>query len=289
MDAAPMTLAAVGTASAPAASMMAGRKVLALVRASWQAAASYRVNMVLSIASLLFALVPLFFVARALDPLMAESIAQQGGDYFGFLLVGMVVFSFLTSAVNTLPGALGGGIGNGTFEAMLATPTSLPTLLGGMTGYGIAWTGVRSLLLLIGGVALGMNVAVDRLLPALLILALIILAYVPLGLIAAASVLAFRTPGPVPAVALLLSALLGGVYYPTQVIPSWIQSVSDLVPLTYGLRALRRTLLDGMPLHAVATDVMILAGFAAVLLVVGSFAFVKALHYSRRAGTLAHY
>jgi ABC-2 type transport system permease protein len=269
--------------------MMAATKALALVRSNWQAAVSYRVNMTLSMASLLVALVPLYFVARALDPLMAESIAAQGGDYFSFLLVGMVVFTFLNTAVNTLPGALRGGISNGTLEAMLATPTSLPTLLSGMMGYGFAWTGVRALILFTGGVVLGMQLAFGMLVPALVILCLIILAYVPFGLMAAASILAFRTPGPVPALALLLSALLGGVYYPTQVIPSWIQHVSAFVPLTYGLRALRRTLLDGAPLTAVATDVLVLVGFTVVLFALGSSALVLALRHSRRAGTLAHY
>jgi ABC-2 type transport system permease protein len=269
--------------------MVAAAKVAALTRASWQEAASYRVNMVLSIVSLLFALVPLYFVARALNPVMAESIASQGGEYFAFLLVGMVVFSVLTTAVNALPSALRGGISNGTLEAMLATPTALPTLLGGMMAYGLAWTGLRSLLLLLGGVALGMQVAVPQLLPALLIMALLLLAYIPFGLLAGASILAFRTPGPVPQLALLLSALLGGVYYPTQVIPSWIQSLSDVIPLTYGLRALRRTLLEGMPLHAVASDVLVLAAFVVVAFVIGSYAFRVALRYSRRTGTLAHY
>jgi ABC-type multidrug transport system permease subunit len=264
-------------------------KVGALVRANWQAAASYRLSMILSLASLAVALVPLFFIARALDPLMAESIATEGGDYFGFLLVGMIVFSFLTTAVNTLPSALRGGIGNGTFEAMLATPTAVPTLLVGMMGYGTLWTAARAALLLLGGMALGIGIAGVRLLPALGILALIILAYAAFGLIAAASILAFRTPGPVPSLVLLVSALLGGVYYPTRVIPTWIQSLADFVPLTYGLRALRRTLLEGMPLHAVAGDVAMLAGFAVVLLAAGSYAFAVALRYSRRTGTLAHY
>jgi ABC-2 type transport system permease protein len=267
----------------------AARKVGALVLAGWQSAASYRLNMVLSLASLVVALVPVFFIARALDPLMAESVASQGGDYFAFLLLGMIVFSLLMSAVHTLPGALRGGIGNGTFEAMLATPTAVPVLLTGLMGYGVLWTGLRSLLLLLGGVALGMPLAVHQLLPALLIVGLLLLAYSAFGLMAAASILAFRTAGPIPNIVLVVSALLGGVYYPTQVIPTWIQSLSDVVPLTYGLRALRRTLLEGVPLHAVAGDVAILAAFAAVLLAAGGWAFARALRYSRRNGTLAHY
>jgi ABC-2 type transport system permease protein len=260
-----------------------------LVRAQWQTELSYRLHVVLSTVSLLVGLIPLYFIARALHPLLEPSIATEGGEYFAFLLVGLIVFSFLAAAVNTLPGAVRSGISTGTLEAMLSTPTSVPALLSGMLGYGFAWTGVRSLLALAVGIALGMQVAIERMLPALLILLLIILAYIPIGLVAAACVLAFRTPGPLPQLALVASGLLGGVYYPTRVIPSWMQSVSDVVPLTYGLRALRRTMLEGLPLRDVAGDVMILAVFVVMLFAAGSYAFALALRYSRRVGTLAHY
>jgi ABC-2 type transport system permease protein len=88
---------------------------------------------------------------------------------------------------------------------------------------------------------------------------------------------------------LLLSGLLGGVYYPTSVIPSWIQSLSSVVPLTYGLRALRRVWLDGVGYREVLPDVLTLAAMALVLLALGIGAFVTGMRYARRAGTLAHY
>jgi ABC-2 type transport system permease protein len=269
--------------------MMEIRKAVALFRASWQSALTYRLRLVLSIGSMLLALIPVFIVARALNPVMEESIANEGGEYFAFLLVGLLVLSLLTTMVTSLPAAVGSGIGTGTLEAMLATPTSLPALLGGMMGYSVVWTAIRCILVLAGGVALGMHVALDRLLPAAFIVLLIVLAYLPIGLLGAAAVVAFRTAGPFGRIALAVSALGGGVYYPTHVIPDAIQGVSTIIPLTYGLRALRRTILDGMSLPAVAADVAILACFAAVLFAIGSYALLAALRYSRRVGTLSHY
>jgi hypothetical protein len=43
---------------------MIGRGTVALVKASWLAAASYRVGLLLSSISLLFAFVPIYFGAR---------------------------------------------------------------------------------------------------------------------------------------------------------------------------------------------------------------------------------
>ncbi|HEX7941894.1 MAG TPA: ABC transporter permease [Gemmatimonadaceae bacterium] len=265
------------------------REALALIRASWWTSLSYRLSMVLSLVSLLATVLPMYFVARALQPTMAKSIAAQGGEYFGFLIVGMIAFSFLMTAVNAVPSAISSGIATGTLEALLSTRASLPSLIAGLIGYNFVWTGVKAVLYIATGLVLGMHLAWGAGLSSLLILALIVLAYLPFGLIGAAMVLAFRTTGPLASAVLILSGLLGGVYYPTQVIPSWIQRLSDVVPLTYGLRALRQTLLEGMPFSAVMSDVVTLVGFVVLLNAVSLFALSEALHYARRTGTLAQY
>lgn len=265
------------------------REVASLIRASWRTALSYRLSMVLSLVSLILTVVPLFFVARALQPVMAESIATQGGEYFGFLLVGMIAYLFLQAAVNSVPGVISSGISTGTLEALLGTRASLPSLLLGLIGYRFIWTAVRALVLLVAGLVLGVQLAWSQGLQSILIVALIVLAYLPFGLLGAALILAFRTTGPLLSAVLILSGLLGGVYYPTTVIPSWIQRLSDVVPLTYGLRALRRTLLEGMPFSAVANDVITLVGFVVLLTALGLLVLSEALHYARRSGTLAQY
>jgi len=110
-----------------------------------------------------------------------------------------------------------------------------------------------------------------------------------IGVIVASLVLAFRFTGPVVQAVLVSSALLGGVYYPTRVIPSWIREISDFIPLTYGLRALRGVLLEEAPLSAVAGDIGMLALFCVTLLAASSLAIMLSLDYSKRAGTLSQY
>ena len=265
------------------------REAVALVRASWLSATSYRLAMAFSLGSLVVMVVPVYFVAEALQPVMAESIRTQGEHYFAFLLVGMVAFAFLGTAVSALPASISSGIGTGTLEALLGTRAPLSSLLAGLMGYPFIWTAIRSAVLLATGVLLGAQLAASSVPLAAAILLLIVLAYAPFGLMAAGLVLAFRTAGPLPQAVLVASGLLGGVYYPTHVIPSWIQEVSRAVPLTYGLRALRRTLLEGAPASAVMGDLGILIAFIAVLGGASALLFAWALRYGRRAGTLAQY
>lgn len=265
------------------------RRVLALVRASWLTAASYRLNMLLSLFSILAMIVPVYFVAQALQPVMAESIAGQGGQFFGFLLIGIITLSFLTTAVTSLPSALSSSIASGTFEALLGTRARLDQIVTGMIGYAFVWTAIRALFLLGVGWLLGAPLVPGRSLAGLLILGLIVVAYMAFGLFAGAAIVAFKTSGSFPAAVLAVSGLLGGVYYPTHVIPSWIQDVSAVIPLTYGLRALRAVVLGGVSLHDSIFDVAVLAGFAIVLVGSSLCVFNLAVRYAKRAGTLGQY
>jgi hypothetical protein len=104
----------------------------------------------------------MFFVARALQPVMANSIATEGTEYFGFLLVGVITFLLLSTAVNALPDAIRSGIGRGTLEAMLATPTRLPVLLTGMMGFPLALTLARGAVMLLAASLLGAHIAWGR-------------------------------------------------------------------------------------------------------------------------------
>src|SRR5881398_2357365 len=107
------------------------RAALALMRAGWLTAKSYRLSMVLSVISLAFTIVPVYYIARALRPVMASAIQTEGQDYVGFILIGLTMFSVLSTVLSAIPGAISGGIGSGFFEALLVTPTGLPSLIAG--------------------------------------------------------------------------------------------------------------------------------------------------------------
>lgn len=265
------------------------RSALALIRVSWLTHASYRLNVIFSMTGLVAFFVPVYFVADALQPVVADSIADEGEVYFGFLITGMVVLQVLSVAMSALPGAISGGISSGVLEALIATPTRLNRLLVGMVGYQTLWAIFKGFLLLVAFALVGGQVAVSGLPLALATLSLLFLAHFPLGLMAAAMILVFRTSGPLIPGLIAAFSLLGGVYYSTTVIPEVVRPLAGLIPITYGLRAFRRAFLSGEPFGAVAGDVVVLAVMAAVLMLAGVLAFRWALDYARRAGSLAQY
>lgn len=265
------------------------RVIWAMLRASWLTAVSYRVNTIFSILGLLIGIIPTFFITNALQGTMGNAIQNEGGNYFAFIIIGLVAITFVAQGLNALPGAVGGAVSSGTLDTLLSAPASPVTVFAGLTSYGYAWTLVRAIITVGAGAVLGANIAIGRVPAALFLILLITLAYVPFGMMSAAMVVAFRTPSPLNQGVLLASTLLGGVYYPTHVIPSWIQNLAAVVPLTYGLRALRRVILEGVPLTGVARDVGTLLLFIVVLSAIGMSLLLWAFRYARRAGTMSQY
>ncbi|MBV6521084.1 MAG: hypothetical protein MNPFHGCM_01207 [Gemmatimonadaceae bacterium] len=257
--------------------------------AGWRTSLSYRVQMATSLASLAFTVVPVFFVANALQGLMANAIAGEGTQYFGFLLVGTVALSLVTAAVTTLPNAVSGGIASGFFEMLLMSPAPRLSLLLGLSAYPILWTILRGVLTLGAGWILGARIAWTGIPAATLILALIVVTYWAVGLVGTALILAFRTMGALPQGVLVISALFGGTYYPTAKIPSWLQSLAAVTPLAYGLRAFRGVLLEGASFVSVIPDFLMLVAMCVVLVAIGWFSFRASLSYSRRQGSLNLY
>jgi ABC-2 type transport system permease protein len=245
--------------------------------------------MLISFLSLFAVLIPIYFVTQALDPVMRNSIRGEGSQYFAFVLMGMIVMRFCYSVVDSLPAAFITAIRFGTLEAFFATPTSLRAIVAGMLGFNLLWTGAEAAVLLVTGVLLGVRIVPEHLFIALLVLGLILLTYLSFGIVGVALVLLFRTTGSVLGGVLVATNFLGGVYYPTHVIPSHIQAVSVVLPMTYGLRALRRLLLEGAPVQAASADIAVLGAFLVILLPASWGMLHLSLRHARRTGTLAQY
>ena len=265
------------------------REVAALVRAQWLTFSSYRLGVVLSLLALAATIVPVYFVAGALQPVVADSIQNEGRHYFGFLILGIATMYLVTPALVALPKAVTNGINSGTLEALFCTPTSVPRILGGLIGFEFCWAALRATIALALIQIVGVDIAWSHLPVAAVAVFLTVVAYLSVGLVAAALILMFRTAGPLVQGTLAVSSLLGGVYYSTTVIPEPFQFLAKVVPLTYGLRLSRRSLLDAAPLNSLTSDALFLMLLAGAMLVAGVMTFAIALRHARRFGTLGQY
>ena len=92
------------------------RKLAAVARAYSLGMLTYRTRTLVSLLSVLVAVVPVYFVAGALQPLAASAIASESTEYFTYLIVGSVASFVMAEAVSAIPSLINSYIVSGTLE-----------------------------------------------------------------------------------------------------------------------------------------------------------------------------
>lgn len=265
-------------------------KPLLFLRRDFLMEISYRFGFVLQLLGILFSTTSFYFISQLLTPGASGFLEQYGGNYFSFVLIGMAFTGYQSVALNTFSSVIRSGQVSGTLEALLMTPTRLPTILLSSSLWEFLFTTLRVAIYLTMGVLLfGADLQQANVLSALVILGMTVLAMSGIGILSASFIMVLKRGDPVSFMFSSLSTLLGGVYYPISVLPGWLRLAAQFFPLTHALEAMRRALLNGASLADLWRETAILAGFAVVLLPLSMVAFRQAVRLARRDGSLTQF
>jgi ABC-2 type transport system permease protein len=274
--------------SARAGARLAGM-LAAFLRRDLREALTYKLSFVSSVTSVLLSSATFYFVAM-LVPRDTPSLGPFGGDYFSFAVVGVAFASLLGVFQEGLPAVVRSAQLAGTLEALLVTPASLPAILFGSSLYSLVFQLFRTALHL--GVALAFfGLTLGRVNgPGILAVgALMIICFLSVGILSASFILVYKTGNPFGWILGTVSGLLGGVVFPVALLPPWIRWVSSLLPVTYALDGMRKSLLASAGFAEILPDVAALAAFDVVLLPLSLVAFRLAVRKAKKDGTLSHY
>jgi ABC-2 type transport system permease protein len=266
------------------------RVARAFLRRGLQEALSYRAAFLLRLLAVGLSLTSFFFFARFVDSGRSPLLARYGGDYLSFGLVGMIVLSLQYTAVSAYPKAIREAQVAGTLEAMLASPTPgwLVLLCAPLYEFvaSFLWAAVY---LVVGGLLFGVRFAHVNVPALAAALTLCIVAFASLGFFGAAITMLLRRSDPISLSLGGLSALAGGVLYPTSVLPPWLQQAGKALPITHALEMIRRATFAGASLTELGPSLVGLAAFCAVAAPAGLLAFGWTLRRARRDGSLTHF
>jgi ABC-2 type transport system permease protein len=262
---------------------------LLFFRRDLRIASSYRGPFVLELVEALFSATTFYYVARFVDSPELRQSLPQGTSYFAYTLVGFAFFDYLHAALDTFDRTLEEARDTGTLEPLLVTQTSMPVLLVGSSMYPFALTTVRiGIYLAWGSLLFGFPLGSANWLSVAVVLIATVLSFSSLGIFSSAYLLLFKKGNPSKWFFLGISSIAGGMLFPVSILPNWLQIVARLNPVTYALDAMRAALLEGATLATIATPLLILLLFAAILLPASSLAFGWALHRTKVTGTLSH-
>lgn len=260
----------------------------AFVRVAFAHAISYPMSFMMSE---LLALVPIlvyFFVAR----LVERSGASVGGDYFTFVVIGVVGAHALNGGLQGFGRELDVAIKQGRFEALLVEPIPWRAIPFGLAEWPILLRTSAAVIAAMAAVALGADVRPGGAIAALGLLVLGVLATLSIGIVAGSVKVLSKESDPVLVLYQLAAAILAGAFFPVSMLPSFVQPLSWAIPHTYALQAMRRVLMPGggaMPGFSAGEAALALLAFDAVLLPLSLWLFGRSLEVGRRLGLLGGY
>jgi len=225
-------------------------------------------------------------VAGAAQRPGADAVNIEG--YMTCLLIGALIWSYLSMIFDILSETVQWERWEGTIEYTFMSPTSRVTHLLGMGVYAVVYGIIRTAIVLgVAMLAFDLDLSDANYWAALVVLAVCSISLVGFGVVAA--VMPLLSPEKGQQVTYIVSALLllvSGVYYPINVLPEWMQVMAQFSPVTYALEGSRAALLGGVGLSQLWGSIWPLLLMGVVFVPMGLFVFHLGESYAKRTGKL---
>jgi ABC-2 type transport system permease protein len=214
--------------------------------------------------------------------------AQEANDLVLFLLIGTLVWAYLSAVLDDISLVVTWERWEGTIEHTLMAPVPRWVHLVGMAIFGVLHALVRTLLIfLIALPFFNVDFGQADWGAAVAVIAIGSFSIAALGILAGVLPLLYPERGTqmsfmVQAFVLLIS----GVYYSVEVLPAGMQALSYLSPATYILDGIRGALIDGDSASDIAGILAVLVVFGVVLMPLSVGVFAAAERWAKRTGKL---
>jgi ABC-2 type transport system permease protein len=250
---------------------------------------SYRATFVLRTLSTIMLLALFFYLGRVVNGPEFEARQDLRGGYFGYAAVGLALLTIVQIGLASFSRKLREEQTTGTFEALMSTPASPSLIILSSAVYDIGRATLDGLLLMAAAIVIfGLDIhpGAGSIAVAALALAGCVGLFASLGVAVAALTVIFKRTTVLLGLVVTALALLGGVYFPIEVMPQPIEAIAKAVPFTWGLDVVRASLLDG---DVEPGQLAGLFGSVAILLPLALLGFRASVWRARRTGSLAQY
>ncbi len=255
----------------------------------WLVWSSYRAQVALTLVGWLVPVFLYFLLAVFLGAAGSSVAILSGGSYIAFFVIGLAYQGFVSNLVGMLAQRIRSEQMMGTLEHVFLSPTSPGAVLAYSSLFGVTLNvAATAVILVVGWGVLGVHFVVN--LPAVLLgTALLAISSTGLGLVAAAFIMWTKQGNPVATFFTLFTQFFAGVLFPVSVLPKGIQFLSYSIPLTFGLTALRGSLLAGASIGTEAVPLAYMALYSLVSVPLGIYLFRVVLQRTKIDGTIATY
>jgi ABC-2 type transport system permease protein len=210
----------------------------------------------------------------------------NGQDVVGYLAVGMLATLAWTAAVWGGGSALQSEIYAGTFGAVIVAPGRTASVIIGNGIGGIIW-GIPGLAACLAiAVPLGAHVDIHHPVATICALLALYLSALAIGVGFGGLFILSRQANAMSNFFQAPIYLLAGFYVPRSILPGWLHAISDVIPMSHAIDALRDTTLSGASFVEVWRPLLATVGTAGLFMAVGVWSLRRMDDSLRRRGSL---
>jgi len=236
-----------------------------------------------------------YFLSLQVQPVqLAER--GYGTSYLAFSLIGVAFANYLWFCINRISHSMQSEIREGTFETIASSPVKMRSYLFGQAGRGF----LIGLYYMLGALAVGvfgfnapLHFEPAAIGTSCLVLIFMIMSHLGLGIAVAGIVLVYKQADPVTFMISLFMEFFAGALFPLQLLDNYpvLAVASQLMPYTYALDALRKSLIQGATIANadILFDLGVLIIYAVILLPLGLWSFRVGYDKIRMEGTTSVY
>jgi ABC-2 type transport system permease protein len=263
--------------------------LLSFLRRDVAVQVSYRADFVLQLGGITFTLALFFYLGRLVDETELSSVAGFDRGYFSFAVIGIALLRIVQTGLTSFATRLRQEQITGTLEALLATPAPTSSVILFSAAYDLLRATLFAGVLMVVAVAffgVDFETGPAAIAAGAVTVPILLVLFASLGVLLAAFTIVFKQTTAVLGLAVSALALLGGVYFPVDLLPEPLNAIGEILPFTWGLEVLR----DALLANDVELDrIVVLAAVSAAALPLSFWVFAVALRRARRDGSLAQY
>ena len=207
-----------------------------------------------------------------------ESMIEGDPTYFQFVAPGIMAMVVMMSLMTGLPHAISYEKDTGTLDGMLVAPIHRMAIILGKV---MAQTsrGMLQGLMVLGLAMLLFGVTIyGNILLVLFIMLLTVFSFVGLGILITSFADKEETATMVMMTLMFPMMFMGGVFFPIEQMPGFMQTLAQILPLTYATSAMRKVMVLGAGIGDIPTEILFMSVFGIVFLFISVPLFKRAMN-----------
>jgi ABC-2 type transport system permease protein len=207
-----------------------------------------------------------------------ESLIPNDPSYFQFVAPGIMAMVVMMSLMTGLPHAISYEKDTGTLDGMLVAPIRRLSIILGKVLAQTTRGMLQGLIILILAMVLFGVAIYGNVLLVFFIMFLSVFSFVGLGILITSFTDKEETASMMMMTIMFPMMFLGGVFFPIEQMPGFMQTISQFLPLTYATSALRKVMILGAGPESIMTEITFMIAFGLVFLAIAVPMFKRAMN-----------